>query len=502
MADIVLTGLAANDPTPGEYVEVAFAQGPASLSAGQYKALMIGGMLSTGVGSVNVVYGPDTPVPLTSEDDAAAIFGPRSELRRQARRFLKNNPSTPLYAIAVAENGSATVATGTITITGTATGSGVVRIFVGDEFVDTGFATGDDPTAIATRAIVQVNAKAHWPVIATNAAGVITITSAQKGPRTNLIRYFARIIPFSGTGVTVTPTASTYTSGGAAADDVTSALAVIAAQRYYYYIPAHNDATNLGLIHSQINTLALPTNGLRQRMVWGSIDSLANTITIVNTINGSRSETVWLQDADIPPCEIAAHNAAIYALEEAPTIPLCNFNFYGQGDGQPWQINAPFSGLVPTPSQVKAALNAGISPLGVANGRAYLIKRITNRYLNGSILDYRIRDAHKPTICDRYADDLIAKSAAQLRGKEIGDDPKKNQPDPGPRVVTQRVVKAMVNGLTDLYNSRGLLQNADQIKEQTLVVRDSGNRTRMGAKIPLQTVDVLDQMAFRVDQVA
>lgn len=502
MADIVLTGLAANDPVPGEYVEVAFSQGPASLANATDKVIFIGGMLSTGAGSASTIYGPDTAISMTSEDDAVLLFGAGSELHRQIRRFMKRNTSTPVYAIAVAEGSGAGAATGTITIATTATGAGTLRIFVDDEFVDVGFVTGDTPTVIAAAAVAQINSKTHWGFTAANVAGVITITSKQKGLRANLHRYFARIIPFTGVGTTVSPTVSTLTSGGTVSDDLTAALAVIAPQRFYYNVPAAVDSTQLVKVITQINTQALPINGNRQRMIWGSVDSLANTIAIVDAINAARSEVAWQPDGDIPPSELAAVLAAAYTLYEAPSVPRLNFNFYGQADGEPWDVKAPKSGTVPSRSQVYAALNAGVSPIAVQGPNAYLVKRVTNRYKSGAVLDYRIRDPHKVLVCDRYADSLISKAALQMRGKEIGDDPKKNEPTPGPRVVTPRVVKAMIDGVTDVYSGNDLLQNASVIKSQTLVLRDSGNRTRMGAKVPLQPIDILDQLAFRVDQVA
>ena len=107
MADIVLTGLAANDPVPGEYVEVAFAQGPASLATAADKVIFIGNMLSSGVASASVIYGPDTVVPMNGEGDAALLFGNGAELHRQIRRFMQMNTTTPVYAIAVAEGGGA-----------------------------------------------------------------------------------------------------------------------------------------------------------------------------------------------------------------------------------------------------------------------------------------------------------------------------------------------------------------------------------------------------------
>jgi phage tail sheath gpL-like len=502
MADIVLTGLATNDPVPGEYVEVAFSQGPASLATSVDKVIFIGNMLATGAGAAATIYGPDTAIPMTGEDDAVLLFGAGSELHRQIRRFMKRNTTTPVYAIAVAEGGSATASTGTITIATTATGAGTLRIFVDDEFVDVGFVTGDTPTVIAAAAVAQINSKTHWAFTAANVAGVITITSKQKGLRANLHRYFARIIPFTGVGTTVSPTVSTLTSGGTVSDDLTAALAVIAPQRFYYNVPAAVDSTQLVKVITQINTQALPINGNRQRMIWGSVDSLANTIAIVDAINAARSEVAWQPDGDIPPSELAAVLAAAYTLYEAPSVPRLNFNFYGQADGEPWGVKAPKSGTVPSRSQVYAALNAGVSPIAVQGPNAYLVKRVTNRYKSGAVLDYRIRDPHKVLVCDRYADSLISKAALQMRGKEIGDDPKKNEPTPGPRVVTPRVVKAMIDGVTDVYSGNDLLQNASVIKSQTLVLRDSGNRTRMGAKVPLQPIDILDQLAFRVDQVA
>lgn len=501
-ASIVLTGLAANDPVPGEYVEVAFAQGPSSLATGTDRVLIIGGLLTTGAGSASVVYGPDTAIPMLTADDAKLLFGAGSEIHRMVRRFMSMNTTTPVYAIGVAENAAGVAATGTITVATTATAAGTLRIYVQDEFVEVGFVTGDTPTTIAANAVIQINAKDYWPVTAANVAGVITITSKQKGPRANLIRYFGRIIPFTGVGTTVSPTTSTLTASGAGIDDLTAALAVVVAQKYYYIVPAAVDSTQLALVKSQIDTQALPVTGIRQRMVWGSNDTLSNCITIVDALNAARSEVVWQLQGDIPAPELAAIASAAYTLYEGSDVPRLNWNFYGQGDGEPWPVKAPLSGTVPTRSQIYAALNAGVTPIGVQGPGAYIAKRITNRYKQGAILDYRIRDAHKVLVSDRYADALISKSALQLRGKEIGDDPKKNEPTPGPRVVTPRVVKAMIDGVTDFFNGNDLLQNVAEIKKNTTVLRDSGNRTRMGAKVPLQPIDILDQLAYRVDQVA
>jgi phage tail sheath gpL-like len=117
------------------------------------------------------------------------------------------------------------------------------------------------------------------------------------------------------------------------------------------------------------------------------------------------------------------------------------------------------------------------------------------------VVDYRIRDAHKVTVCDRYVDDLIAKAALTMRGKLLADDPKKNEPVPGPNVITPRVVKAMINRLTRDYGEDALLQLVDAIVAGTVVIRETTPTTRVSAQIPLTPIDILDQLAFQVNQV-
>lgn len=504
MADIVVTGLSANDPVPGEYAEVIFAAGEASRGTSVYSAVLLGNKLDSGAATEDtVIYGPDTAVPLTSEDEAISLFGEGSELHRMYRRFVKINSTTPLYAVAVAEDGYSTESTGTISIVGPATGAGTLRIFVADEFVDVGFATGDTAADIATAGAVQVNSKSYWPVIAFAVGDDIQLESKQKGLRANFIRYFAQVKPFTGTGIDVTPLASTTMSGGAGSDDNALALVTIADKRFYYQVSAAEDVDQLTAHLTQINSQALPITGLRNRLFAGSVDTLANTITITTALNGARAEIEWLQESDVPPCELASHNAGVFALEEAPIRPKLNFDFYGDGANDQWQIRAPKSGKTPSRSQIYAALNAGVTPIGVReSGSTYLVKRITTRYKNGAVVDYRIRDSHKVTISDRYTDDMLNKFAAQFRGKEIGNDPKKNEPTPGPNVVTPRVVKAAVDRLTDDYFEDDLLQNPSVIKTNTQVVRSSAPKTRIGVQVPLQPIDILDQIAAKVLQVA
>lgn len=505
LTTIPLVGLASNDPVPGNYVAVNFAQGPASSGQTNYSVIMLANRLSTGSGQDDgYVYGPDTQVQMSSEQDMINLSGVGSEAHRMWRRFNKVNKSSSLYVIFVKES-TGNQATGAITPSVTATGPGTLRIIIDDTVIDTGIASGDTAATVGANAVININANINLPVTASGTS-VITITAKQRGLRGNFIRYSAQILPATGVGTTVTPVNRTLMSGGTVADSNVNALATIANTRYYYQVSAAEDATQVGNLSTQLNSNAAPIVGLRCRGVAGSVDTVANATTVATGLNQARGELVWQQNSDWTPAELAANAAAVYSLFETSLGDdhSLNYDYFGSDavTSQFWFVPAPLDGTVPSRSQVKSALLNGITPISVSRpGVSTLVKRITTRSLSGSQPDYRIRDAHKVTISDVYADDLLAKAQLQFSGKSIGDDPAQGQLPPAPSVVTPRQFLAMINQLTVEYLNRGLLQNADQIVAATQVIREASPRTRFSARVPLQTIDILDQTATNVDQV-
>ena len=504
---IPITGLAANDPVPGVYLDLQFAQGAASLGTAVYAILLLGNKSASGSATNDtVVYGPQatSPVALVTVQDAINLFGQGSELHRMFRRVTNVNSVTPVYAVAVTSSAGA-AATLAITYTTTATANGTARVYLGDEFVDAAITSGDTAIVIAGNVATAINTKLDWAVTAANSGtATCTITAKVPGLRGNWLRG-SSVILGSGVGTTSGTTAQTFFTGGTTADSNTTALSTILAQRYYYIASAAEDATQLGAVASQVNTQAAPTSGIRQRVVGGSIDTLANVTTVATGINSARCEIVWGQNLDWQPSELAANGAAIYALGEAQSVIKCNWDGYGNDpvSQATWKVPFPRSGTVPTRNNIKSALNNGISPIGMnANGTTYLVSRITTRSLSGSNADYRIRDAHKVSVCDFFADDLNSKFALQFAGKKIAPDPLPGQRIPGPDVVTPRVAKAAIAKLVRDYGDKDLVQNTDTIVNNLLVIQEASPTTRMTAKIDLQTIDVAHQFGFSIDQVA
>lgn len=516
MSSIVLTGLAANDAVPGSYVEVNFAQGAASLGTATYGALIIANKTSAGSATAGtVVYSQTSTPPLANESDAIALFGAGSPAHRMWRRFVKKNKLTPVSVICPAESGGA-AATGVITWATNASAAGVTRVYVGEEYVERSITSGDTPTVTAAAVKALINAQTHWPVTADNIAGVLTITWKTAGPRGNYGRFSATIS--AGIGQTVTPSAVTNMFGGTTADSYTTSLATILPYRHYYIISesgyegtrassadvlASQASTQFTALMAQINTQAQPITGIRQRAFCGFIDTLALGTTFATGINNTRAEIVWSQNSDRPPEEVAADAVAIYALEERPTAFRCNFSGYG-GDAktQPnWDHPAPRDQTSPTRGNILSALNNGLTPIAVyATGATYLVKRITSRSLTSSIADYRIRDAHKVTVMDRFADDWNSKVVLQFSGKKIGNDPAQGARIPGPDVVTPRVLKAAFVKLLRDYEELDLIEDvADSIANMT-TQRESSPTTRLSLRAPIDCIDIADQFASALDQ--
>jgi phage tail sheath gpL-like len=504
-ASIVLTGLAANDPVPGNYLQINFAQGVSAGSSSPREVLLMGNASAAGSATRDtVVYGPDTQVPLQTEQDAINLFGPGSELHIMFRSFTAVNQATTLRAIAVTSSvGSSAVATITIA-GGTATGNGNFRFFYDGTFYDCGIVTGDTVTVIATNICAVLNAVTWLPFTANNTAGVILLTAKIPGPRGNQIRY--QCLLTSGITTTTTGTTDTAFASGTTADSNVTALATIVASKYYRIVSAANDATQLGALATQVGLQAQPIVGIRQRAFAASGDTLANTITLATGINNARAEIVWEKSGPHLPCDLAANQAAVVSLfEDQGDSPRCNFSGFGNDavTSAFWVIKASRDQTAfPTRNDIKSALNNGISPIGCnQNGSTYLVNRITTRSLSGSTQDYRIRDSHKVTICDFFSDDLLASINSQFGGKKISDDPPRGGRAPGSDVVTPTIFKGAIFNIISTYEKNDLLQNVPAIRAGIVVQRETNPATRMSSRIPLNTIDIFLQSANEVDQV-
>jgi phage tail sheath gpL-like len=308
--------------------------------------------------------------------------------------------------------------------------------------------------------------------------------------------------------------------GGATADTVANALVTINPVGFYNIIVCDSDATNVGRVVTQVNSQANPITGIRQRVFFGSVDTLANATTVATGINAPRAELIWGASTDITPLELAANNCAIYSLFEQSGntgyryVGRLNYSLFPTANPQYqdqnyWFIqasrNGPSSG--PSTTQITSALNNGLTPIAIlSNGTAQLVKRITTRSLNGSNADYRIRDAHKVAIMDAWASAATTLTQQQFGGKDLldpapaGTNPQAGQA-PNAFATTANIWGNALKDLTEKMGIAGLLQNTDVTNAAAIIQRETNPRTRASASFDLVTADIFDQGCIVANQV-
>jgi phage tail sheath gpL-like len=101
-------------------------------------------------------------------------------LAQMIKAWRDNDPSGEVWVLPIADAGSAMAATGTFTITGSATAAGTLPLYVGGMLVSVSVSTGDTAATVATNVATAIN-NAAAGVTATASSGVVTLTAVNKG---------------------------------------------------------------------------------------------------------------------------------------------------------------------------------------------------------------------------------------------------------------------------------------------------------------------------------
>lgn len=418
-----LTGVDPNDPIPGILREILFAQGLGGGANPTRTVLLYGNKTSAGsetAGEINL--------PIESRDNMIARFGRRSELRWMFEAYVAIDPDATIYAVAVAEGGSAAASTVTFTF---AAGAATLRTNLIVEAMGrtttVGIETADTAIVQAAAFAAAINDWEDSGMPFTAAIGanpnehVVTVTTSQLGPRSALI--LNQLRAYYQTSPTTTCTKASVTAG-TTDDDFTTAYATAeAAGDFYYQVsPKHTtssaSATDNGVGEgaAYITSTALPNGGKGQQMIFGLVGTNAEAVTVATSVNNARCKFWHAENNPYWPGMIAATMAAVQRVQEL-LHPSANFNGYTNSDSTPFFLPAPYaSGDRPTKTEIRAALNNGVSSLNwTARGAAYVVRHITSRSHTGSSgqNDYRVREGHIPSAMDFFWDTLNQRYSVQ-----------------------------------------------------------------------------------------
>ena len=269
---------------PGVYTEYNSRNAVSTLPTNEQNVLIVAPML-------NATKAFSAPTPIYSDVDAKNTFGAGSWAHLMARIAIQNNAMIRLTVIGLKDSDSGVAATGTITLTGTASNAGVLKVIIGGLDYAVAIAKSETASNIAARLNAVINAGEYCPVSATVNEGTVTLTAKCKGDIGNEISVNATL---SANDMAVNVSAL---ANGAENADLAAALASVAGQHYHVIISPFADDKNAKALREHLESVASPVEKKPGVGVLGFNGTLASGTTYTEKINANRITVGWYKGA-------------------------------------------------------------------------------------------------------------------------------------------------------------------------------------------------------------
>ena len=462
--------------------------------ASQLRALLCGEKLSAGTAAF------DVPVLVTSEADAIGKFGRGSVLARMCAAFKRNNPFGQLWA-APLDDSDGSAAAGSIVFGATATGAGVISLYVGGQKVAFAVPLGRTATQQGDDFVAACALNPDLPVTVVNDSGTVTPTAKNKGPLGNFIDLRVNYAPASGevlpAGVTV---AITPMSGGATPPDLTTLISNLADSLFDFVgspwcgVAGASDATSLNAWQDCMDAVSGRWSPFRE--VYGHVygakfDTIANLVTLGNGRNDPHMTVLAGAGVKMPtpPWEIlgmavgrisasiAVHPAQpTQTLELIGALPPAEVDRFGKPDRQ-------------------TLLDNGIGTLYVnASGKVCIERDISTYQLNpqGSP-DTSWLDSNTPHQLAYYLRARKAALTARFARAILVDSPRGIQP--GIPIATPSLIAAAERAIYADMCTIAVMENAATFASLLSVTRDPLDANRVNSILPPDLANQLRVLA-------
>lgn len=461
-------------------------QGPALLP---YRALIIGQRTSNGEAIANSLHR------VTSVDQALRLGGRGSMLHRMALAWFAANRSTELWLGVLDDADAGVAATGTITVTGPATATGTLHLYLGGTLVRVPVLSGDSAADVASSIADAVTANPDLPVTAAvgdnGSEHIVTVTFRHKGEVGNGfdIRVNYQDGETTPEGIELTIAAM---SGGSGNPDLANLIAALGDEWFQVLAVPYTDPTSLTAIETELASRFGP-----MRMIDGvAIAAYAGSHSAAGTLGNSRNSPhlciVSTFGSPTPPMEVAAHVAGVVALHGAAdparpfqTLPL------------PW-MRAPELKDRFTLDERNLLLYDGISTTRVAAGGQVQIERLITTYKTSSsgapdtsYLDVTtmltllyLRYSFRVRILTRYPRHKLANDGTRVAA--------------GQQLITPKLGKAEAIAWFREMESMGLVENFEQFAADLVVQRNAQDPNRLDFLLP---PDLINQFIVGAAQI-
>lgn len=467
--------------TPGQYVEFDNSQAVRGLVIDMSRILVIGQKLAAGSAPANV------PLQVLSADQAVELFGRGSMLAGMIRSLKAVNDHTDCWVMPLADNVAGVAAGGAVQVTGPATGSGTINLYIGGVRVQAAVANGATAINVAAAIAAAITANLDLPVTAV-VDGVdttkVNITARHKGLAFNdldlrLNYYQGETLP-PGIAIAITAMAN-----GAANPDLAAPLAALGDVQYHHVIFPYTDAASLNAIETEFESRWAGTRQI-EGQVWSAAAGSHATLTTLG--NGRNSEMVSIIGAyksPTPPYLWASVYGGVsaYHLDIDPARPLQTLLLKG--------VLPPAESERFTRSERNLLLFDGIATFFTTQDGRVLIERAVTTYQTNaySLPDPSYLDAETPATLAVLRRTLRARIAQRYPRHKLANDG--TNFGPGQAIVTPSILRAELIALAREWENMGWVEGLDQFKDGLIVERDANDANRVNALLPPDLVNQL-----------
>jgi phage tail sheath gpL-like len=484
---ISFTTIPINILTPGQYVEFDSSRAAQGLSVMPHKILVIAPRLTPGSATALM------PTPVRSSADGEQLAGRGSIGAAMLAAVKRANPYTDLVMIGVSDAAGGVAATGTLTVTGPATGSGALQIYIAGTRVSVAIASADAANAMATAIAAAINADSSLPVTAAAVANVVTLTARNKGTVGNDIDLRLNY----NTGDTTPPgvaVAVVAMANGATNPDLTIVLAALGDTHYHTVIMPWTDSTNLALLEAW---LATRWDGMtmKEAHAFASIGgSYSNGTTVAAGRNSPFLSLMPSQRSPSPPWIVASVLGAVDAGQaQSPS------------DSNRPRQSLPLVGVLPpretdryTRTERNTHLANGAATFLVDDGGVCRIERVVTTYKTaGGVPDTAFQDVEilRGLAYMRYS--LRQRIALRFPRHKLADNGTRIAP--GQAIVTPDMIRDEEIALAQDWFDVGLIENLEQFNRDVIVERNQIDRNRVDSIIPPDCVNGFRVFAGKIE---
>lgn len=469
----IKTSIPSNRLRPGNTQEFNYKQASKGLTPTQKVIAAIGCKLAAGPAIAERAY------TIFSEKDGDDLFGAGSEVAIMLRAMFtaarKIQAQPTIIACGVLEPAGGTLATKTITITGTATASGDLEIRFCGRTIRCPVTAGDVQNTIAAALKAAIDAyQAIEPLIMTAgvATNVVTLTSRHKGVNGNDVKVDAVSAPL---GVTVVTAAGVTATG---VYDITNSLDAIAPGATCHGIAIANHlAADITDFKAHILNVGDPSVKKWTTCFLAETGSVSTMTTLATGSNDFGVSIYGYENGKLLPGEISAMAClAHWAIDN----PAANF------DGFELPIFPCDTADGFNNAEIETLLAAGVTPLvPVASGTtSKIVRAVTTKTTEGGVPFQALLDLSTVKSMYYVGTQMDIALTLAFQGLDAVMDP-----DVGPRVedVGYDVLKKI--------EALKIVKNVDENRQQIRAETDAVVPTRLNFTYPINAILNLHQLA-------